>query len=226
MAASTRWACDAWMAGYFPDPRSAPADGPLALGEDFRASTLIDAYRQGIFPWPDDDGQVAWWSPDPRAVFMVGTVKRSRSLRQRIRNAGFRISTDTAFAAVMQACTDRPGEGTWITPSMQRAYARLHQLGHAHSLEVWSGDRLVGGLYGITVGAVFTGESMFHRMADASKVALAALDDHLADRQFSLIDAQLPTQHLIRMGAVAVPRSSFLTALHRLRDAEVTFSGS
>lgn len=211
------------MAGYFPDPRFAPSDAPLALGEDFRPSTLMDAYRQGIFPWPDGEGQVAWWSPDPRAVFMVGTVKRGRSLRQRIRNGGFRISTDTAFDEVMQACTVRPGEGTWITPSMQQAYEKLHRLGHAHSLEVWTGDCLVGGLYGITIGEVFTGESMFHRVRDASKVALAALDDHLLSRGFTLIDAQLPTPHLQRMGAVTIPRSSFLTALRRLRRADVQF---
>lgn len=211
------------MGVEFPDPQYAPADEPLAVGADFRPSTVLRAYRQGIFPWPDGTGQVYWWSPDPRAVFTVGTVRRSRSLRQRIRNAGFTVTTDAAFTAVMAACAVRPGEETWITPPMQRAYADLHRLGHAHSVEVWHDQRLVGGLYGITVGGVFTGESMFHRERDASKVALAALDDRLAQRGFGLIDAQLPTPHLTSMGAVTIPRSAFLAALARLRDAATTF---
>ncbi len=211
------------MAGMFPDPRTAPADAPLAVGKDFRPQTLIEAYDQGIFPWPDGSGSVFWWSPDPRAVFPVGTVRCSRSLRQRIRNGGLTVTTDQAFEQVMQACSERPGEGTWITAEMREAYGRLHVLGRAHSVEVWQGEHLVGGLYGITVGGVFTGESMFHRQRDASKIALVALDDHLADRGFALIDAQLHTDHLERMGAMLIPREAFLDALDRLRGRDCPF---
>lgn len=209
------------MAGLFPDPRLAPADAPLAVGEDFSSDTLLAAYRQGIFPWPDGRGAVYWWSPDPRAVFPVGTVRRPRSLRQRIRNGGFTTTVDRAFGDVIAACAWRPGEGTWITPAMRRAYVSLHELGHAHSVEVWQDGILAGGLYGIAVGGVFTGESMFHAVRDASKVALVALDEHLADRGFALIDAQMHTDHLEAMGAVEIPRSDFLDALDRLRDTGV-----
>jgi leucyl/phenylalanyl-tRNA---protein transferase len=211
------------MPSVFPDPLLAPGDAPLAVGEDFSPDVLLDAYGHGIFPWPDGAGEVYWWSPDPRAVIPVGTVRRPRSLRQRIRNGGFTITRDTAFDAVINACAVRPGEGTWITPSMRRAYTRLHRMGHAHSVEVWQDGRLVGGLYGIVVGAVFTGESMFHHVRDASKVALVALDDHLADRGFAMIDAQLHTDHLERMGAILVPRREFLDALNRFRRVPVGF---
>jgi leucyl/phenylalanyl-tRNA---protein transferase len=207
----------------FPDPHRAPADGPLAVGADLRPETLVEAYRSGIFPWPDGGRTVWWWSPDPRMVWPVGTVHRSRSLRRRMRTAGFETTTDTAFPAVVAACADRPGEGTWITPAMAEAYAVLHEQGHAHSVEVWRDDRLVGGLYGVAVGGVFTGESMFHRVPDASKVALVALDDHLVRRGFTLIDAQLPTDHLARMGAVPIPRRTYLQVLAAVRDAPVRF---
>ena len=207
----------------FPDPRQAPADAPLAIGEDFRPSTLVEAYRNGIFPWPDGGGEVFWWSPDPRAVFVVGSVKRSRSLRQVIRRDDLDVTLDTAFPAVMAACADRAEEGTWITQRMQAAYESLHRMGHAHSVEVWRDGVLVGGLYGIAVGGVFTGESMFHRVSNASKVALVALDDHLLDRGFSLIDAQLHTDHLESMGARMVDREAFLDVLHAVRDAPITF---
>ncbi|MEE8603712.1 leucyl/phenylalanyl-tRNA--protein transferase [Euzebya tangerina] len=184
---------------------------------------LLEAYAHGIFPWPDGRGEVYWWSPDPRAAFRVGSVRRSRSLRQRIRHGGFTVTRDEAFEAVMGACADRPGEGTWITPSMQTAYAVLHEAGHAHSVEVWQDADLVGGLYGIVIGGVFTGESMFHRVSDASKVALVALDDHLVTRGFTLIDAQLPTEHLLTMGAEILPRSTFLDELDRVRAHPVHF---
>lgn len=207
----------------FPDPRLAPADAPLAIGEDYRPSTLVEAYRNGIFPWPDGSGEVFWWSPDPRAVFVVGSVKRSRSLRQVIRRGDLDVTFDTAFPAVMAACAQRAEEGTWITRRMRAAYEALHRMGHAHSVEVWRDGTLVGGLYGITIGGVFTGESMFHRVSNASKVALVALDDHLLERGFALIDAQLHTDHLESMGARMVDRSSFLDVLHAVRDAPITF---
>ncbi|WP_370326315.1 leucyl/phenylalanyl-tRNA--protein transferase [Euzebya sp.] len=211
------------MHAIFPDPRTAPPDGPLAVGDDLRPATLVEAYRQGIFPWPDGRGSIWWWSPDPRAVFPVGGVHRSRSLRRRMRTSGFSTTTDTSFEQVVRGCAVRPGEGTWITQAMREAYAALHRLGHAHSVEVWDGDRLVGGIYGVAIGGVFTGESMFHRERDASKIALATLDDHLADRGFGLLDAQLHTDHLERMGAELWPRSAFLDVLAGLRDAPVSF---
>jgi leucyl/phenylalanyl-tRNA--protein transferase len=211
------------MAGLFPDPRLAPGDAPLAVGEDFSPQTLLEAYRQGIFPWPDGLGAVYWWSPDPRTVFRVGSVHRSRSLRRRLRTGGFSTTVDTAFDEVIAACATSRPEGTWITPAMRQAYGRLHRMGHAHSVEVWLDGRLVGGLYGVAVGGVFTGESMFHHVSDASKVALVTLDDHLAARGYSLIDAQLQTDHLTSMGAQQIPRRDFLDALERTRDAPVRF---
>ena len=209
----------------FPDPSKAPADAPLALGADLRPAVLLDAYRHGIFPWPDGRRAVYWWSPDPRTVFEIGSVHVSRSLARVLRQDRFRTTVDADFAGVMAGCADRPGEGTWITPEMRTAYERLHELGHAHSLEVWDeAGALVGGIYGVTVGAVFTGESMFHRVSDASKVALVRLDEHLASRGFALLDAQLHTGHLTSMGAVQLPRAEFLRRLAALRDADVRFA--
>ena len=212
------------MHSIFPDPRTAPADSPMAIGEDFRTETLLAAYRQGIFPWPEGNGAVLWWSPDPRAVFPIGGVRRSRSMRRLVRSGTYEVTVDRDFPAVVEACATRPGEGTWITPAMQAAYARLHAQGHAHSVEVWRGDTLVGGLYGVAVGRVFTGESMFHRESNTSKLALIALDDHLAERGFILIDAQLHTPHLESMGAVMVPRADFLDLLGATRDDTVPFA--
>lgn len=199
----------------FPDPASAPGDAPLAVGGDLRPATLLDAYRHGIFPWPTDDGELWWWSPDPRAVLPLGGPYVSRSLRKVLRSGRFRCTQDRAFGDVVAACADRRG-GTWILPVVRRAYVRLHELGHAHSVEVWEGDALVGGLYGVAVGASFTGESMFHRVGDASKVALVHLLAHLRARGFAMCDAQLPTPHLLAMGAEVVPRATFLD---RLADA-------
>lgn len=196
----------------FPDPHDAPPDAPLAVGGDLRPSTLVDAYRHGIFPWPTDDGELWWWSPDPRALLPLDGPKVSRSLRRTLRSGRLRCTVDAAFGEVVAGCADRPG-GTWILPAMRRAYRRLHDLGHAHSVEVWEGDALVGGLYGVTAGAAFTGESMFHRVSDASKVALVHLLTHLRERGFTVCDAQLPTPHLVSMGAHVVPRSEFLARL-------------
>lgn len=198
----------------FPDPRSTPGDEPLAWGGDLGPDTLLDAYTRGIFPWPGPDGTVFWWSPDPRAVLPLDGLHISRSLRRTLRSERFHGTRDTAFSAVVAACADRPGHGTWITPAMAAAYARLHRLGHAHSVEVWGrGKQLVGGVYGVTVGAAFMGESMFHRADDASKVALVHLVEHLRDRGFDLFDVQLPTPHLARMGAVELARDAYLERL-------------
>lgn len=198
----------------FPDPRSAPEDGPLAWGGDLEPPTLLDAYSRGIFPWPAPDGTLFWWSPDPRAVIPIDGLHVSRTLRRTLRSGRFRTSLDHAFPAVIAACAQRPGEGTWITPAMCAAFTRLHELGHAHSVEVWDPDDvLVGGVYGVVRGAAFMGESMFHRTNDASKVALVRLADHLRDAGFLLFDVQLPTPHLARMGAVELDRASFLDRL-------------
>lgn len=202
----------------FPDPRGAPGDAPLARGGDLEPETLIDAYTHGVFPWPHGDDEVYWWSPDPRAVFVPpDSVRVTRSLARTLRSARFRSTTDTAFEAVITACGERPGEGTWITPDLRAAYIRLHELGLAHSLEVWDADaQLVGGIYGVALGGAFMGESMFHRVPDASKVALVRLGEHLLDRGYRFLDAQLPTDHLLRMGVQVCSRARYL---HMLEEA-------
>jgi leucyl/phenylalanyl-tRNA--protein transferase len=207
----------------FPDPRTVPGDAPFAYGANYHPDVLIDAYRHGIFPWPYDDGEVYWWSPDPRAVITLEGLRISRSLRRTLRRCGWRCSVDEDFVGVMRACAEPRDTGTWITPEYMDGYARLHERGAAHSVEVWDGTDLIGGLYGIASGAVFSGESMFHRRTDASKVALVALRDHLAAIGGELIDCQLPTDHLTSLGAVAVPRSDFLDRLAVLRDRAVRF---
>lgn len=207
----------------FPDPRAAPGDGPLAWGGTTDAATLLDAYSHGIFPWPHD-GIAFWWSPDPRAVIPLDALHVSRSLRRTLKSGRFRCTVDRAFSDVVAACADRPGEGTWITAELIAGYEGLHARGVAHSVEVWDADeRLVGGLYGIALGAAFTGESMFHHATDASKVALVHLVARLRARGFTLLDAQVPTPHLASLGAVPVPRVVFLDALAAARRADVTF---
>lgn len=196
----------------FPDPRAAPADLPLAWGGDLEPATLLDAYAHGIFPWPAGD-LLFWWSPDPRAVLPLEGLHVPRSLRKSLRSGGLAWTTDEAFRDVVAGCADRPGEGTWITPDMADAYTRLHDLGFAHSVEVWRGGELVGGVYGVALGAAFMGESMFHRVTDASKVALVRLVEHLRRQGFALFDAQLPTAHLARLGAQEVARADFLDRL-------------
>lgn len=198
----------------FPDPRSSPGDGPLAWGGDLEPATLLDAYTRGIFPWPAPDGTVFWWSPDPRAIIPLEGLHVSRTLARTLRTGRMHTTRDQAFAAVITACADRSADGTWITSAMAAAYTKLHELGHAHSVEVWDDDHgLVGGVYGVVRGAAFMGESMFHRVSDASKVALVALVDHLRERGFCLFDVQLPAPHLSRMGAVALDRDDYLDRL-------------
>lgn len=210
----------------FPDPAEAPGDAPLAVGGDLSPPTLLDAYRRGVFPWPSA-GRVYWWSPDPRAVLPLDGLRVSRSLRRSLRSGRFRVTFDTACREVIEACAVRPDEGTWITPALRAAYARLHDLGHVHSVEVRDGGgRLVGGLYGVTVGGAFAGESMFHRVNDASKVALVHLVEHLRAQGFTLLDAQLPTPHLLRLGAVAVPRARFLEHLQAAGQLPVAFAAT
>lgn len=200
----------------FPDPETAliEPNGLLAAGGDLSPERLLYAYRHGIFPWYEAGQPILWWSPEPRAILRPDALKVSRSLRRSLRRAGFEYSADRAFSEVIAGCAGprQYTRGTWITPEMREAYERLHTLGWAHSIEVWQAGRLVGGLYGLYVGQVFFGESMFSRTTDASKAALVQLVRHLAGR-LVLIDCQQATAHLARLGAVSVPRRAFLEVL-------------
>ena len=194
----------------------------MAFRADLKPSTLADAYRRGIFPWPHPGVALPWFSPDPRAVIPLDGLHVSRSLRQRLRRCGWWTTVDTAFDEVIAACGRRPsGEGTWIGRDMEQAYGRLWRLGWVHSVEVWDGDELVGGLYGVAVGGCFTGESMFHRRTDASKIALVDLVDRWREAGGAFIDVQLPTEHLTSMGAVETPRDEYLARLDAVRDHHV-----
>ncbi|MFA9445234.1 leucyl/phenylalanyl-tRNA--protein transferase [Egicoccus sp. AB-alg6-2] len=209
----------AWV---LPDPHEADEDGVVGVGADLAPGTLVDAYRRGIFPWPHPGVPLPWFSPDPRGVLPVGAFHVSRSLRRRLRTCGWTTTVDASFPAVVAACGEARGEGgTWITGAMARAYTRLHELGWAHSLEVWDAGRLVGGVYGVQVGGVFTGESMFHRVADASKVALLDLLHRFAAAGGVLLDVQLTTPHLEGLGARDVARDRFLERLHAVADDDV-----
>lgn len=203
----------------FPAPNRALTEpnGLLAGGGSLNPRRLLQAYRQGIFPWYSSGQPILWWSPNPRLVLFPEGVNLSRSLRKTLRNGPFTVTADATFGAVIDACAAprAPGEGTWITPDMRRAYCRLHQLGHAHSIETWRQGELVGGLYGVAVGRVFYGESMFSGASNASKVALAALAAQLRRWDFALIDCQVRTDHLLRLGAVDIPRETFLQLLDR-----------
>jgi leucyl/phenylalanyl-tRNA---protein transferase len=206
----------------FPDPEAAGPGGVVGVGADLEPETLVHAYRQGIFPWPHPGAPLPWFSPDPRGVLPLDELRISRSLRQRLRGCGWHATVDAAFDQVIAACSEpRAGEGTWITARMRAAYRRLHRLGWAHSLEVWDGGTLVGGLYGVLLGGVFTGESMFHRATDASKVALVDLVARFAEAGGSLIDVQLVTPHLASLGARELPRGDYLALLRQVRDDPV-----
>ena len=201
----------------FPDPRAADAIGLLGAGADFEPPTIVAAYSAGAFPWPSRQQEFLWFSPDPRAILELDGLHISRRLRRTLRSGRFRATVDRAFPAVMAACALRPGEGTWITPNLFRAYVRLHQLGWAHSVEVWdSDDTLAGGLYGVGVGAMFGAESMFHRARDASKVAMAALMQHARAIGLQFVDIQVAPPHTLSMGAVEISRDAYL---RRLADA-------
>ncbi len=197
-------------------------NAPLAAGGDLEPGTLLAAYRCGIFPWPDTFGRELWWSPDPRAVLPLDGFHESRSLRRLRRRGVFAVTRDKAFKLVIRGCSNRP-EGTWITPPMMKAYARLHDLGWAHSVETWTGDILVGGIYGVAVGALFAAESMFHAMRDASKVALAELVEHLRDRGFVLLDVQFLTRHLTSLGAIEISREEYLKRLESAVTKDISF---
>ncbi len=210
----------------FPDPAAALADpnGLLAVGGDLAPERLEAAYRHGIFPWyEEDDGPILWWSPDPRGLLLPGELRITRSLRKTLRNGGMSVRVDSAFEAVIDACAGprRGSYGTWITSGMRHAYMQMHLLGHAHSVETWLGDELVGGLYGLAFGRAFFGESMFSHRTDASKVAFVALTNLAAALELAFIDCQLPNPHLDTLGVRGVPRATFLRWL-RAAVAEPT----
>ncbi len=198
----------------FPNPERADANGLLAAGGDLAPETLMTAYREGIFPWYEAGGPILWWSPDPRMVLFPDAFHRSRRLVRRMRQQCFRISENRAFTDVISACANRQ-EGTWITPEMIAAYTRLFDLGYARSIEIWKGDILVGGLYGVTMGRAFFAESMFHRWTDASKIAMAHLVEDARHEHWALIDCQFHTGHLASLGARTIPRREFLHFLER-----------
>jgi len=204
----------------FPDPAHALSDpnGLLAFGGDLSPQRLLAAYAHGIFPWYSQGDPLLWWSPDPRCVFMTDGVHVSRRLARALRKSTWTLSMDRAFARVVRECAaPRAREtGTWITPEMLAAYVRLHQLGYAHSLEVWDGELLVGGIYGVAIGRAFSAESMFSRANDGSKVALLALCRTLREGDCPLLDAQVPNSHLLRMGAVTLAREDYLRRLRQL----------
>lgn len=213
---------------FFPPVKTADRDGLLAFGGSLAPEWLLDAYCHGIFPWPmTADGEpLMWWSPDPRAVIELDRLHISRRLRRTCRQAFLRITYDRAFPAVIQGCSaegDRAG-ATWLTPAMIDAYVRLHQLGHAHSVEAWDGDRLAGGVYGVAIAGLFAAESMFYRVRDASKVALVHLVAHLQRRGYRLLDIQQLTPHSARMGAIEIPRREYLARLAVALGAPVSFN--
>lgn len=200
-------------------------NGLLAIGGDLKPARLLQAYRNGIFPWFDETQPLLWWSPDPRSVLYPKQIHVSRSLRKFIARKPYAVSCDTAFAAVMDGCAAprKTQKGTWITSEMRLAYLHLHELGHAHSIEVWDGTKLVGGLYGIGIGRAFFGESMFSEATNASKVALFTLAETLAAHGFHFIDCQVHNPHLESMGAVTIPRQRFLSELNKATIREKPF---
>lgn len=193
-------------------------DGLLAAGADLTPGRLIDAYSHGIFPWFNEGDPILWWSPDPRTVLAPRDFHASHSLRKRLKQRQFTVTADTAFAAVLDECAaPRPDDGgTWLTPPMKAAYLALHLQGHAHSIEVWMAGALAGGIYGVGLGQMFFGESMFSRRTDGSKIALACLAAQLGRWGFPWIDCQLETEHLLSLGAVAVPRRRFVAEVAHL----------
>jgi leucyl/phenylalanyl-tRNA--protein transferase len=198
----------------FPPVDSADEDGIVGIGADLEPGTLLAAYRAGLFPTPvGPDNVMAWWSPDPRAIIPLEGVHVSRSLRRSLNR--FDVTFDSDFRAVVAGCADPAREHGWITDEVAEAYGRLHDLGWAHSVEVWSGDgSLAGGMYGVAIGGLFAGESMFHRQSDASKVAMVRTAEHLVERGYRLFDVQWQTPHLASMGAIEVDRTRYLQLLN------------
>jgi leucyl/phenylalanyl-tRNA---protein transferase len=202
----------------FPPVHLATREGLLAAGGDLSVERLLLAYKSGIFPWYSDDDPILWWSPDPRLVLYPDEFKESKSLAKKIRQGVYRVTLDTVFEQVINACAQTRlsiGTGTWITGEMKAAYCRLHEHGFAHSVEAWCDNQLAGGLYGISIGHAFFGESMFSAMSNASKVCLVYLIRYLKERRFEFVDCQVSTDHLVSMGARNVSRRIFMAQLYR-----------
>jgi leucyl/phenylalanyl-tRNA--protein transferase len=203
---------------YFPPVEDADENGLLAIGGDLTPARLLLAYRSGIFPWFNEADPICWWSPDPRFVLYPSELKISKSMQQVVKKQTFQFSTNKAFKAVIHACSTTPRngqDGTWITNEMQEAYLHMHQLGYAHSAEAWLNNELVGGLYGIRLGNVFYGESMFSHVSNASKFAFIQYVQMLQKENVQLIDCQLHTQHLESLGATMIPRKTFMQHLQQ-----------
>ena len=220
------WVADKIVASHFPDVGAAlcEPDGLLAVGGDLEPQRLLDAYRQGIFPWYNEGQPIHWWSPDPRCVLRPDAIRVSRSLARSLSKEKFRVTFNRAFAEVVRGCSAprAPGSDTWITSEMRAAYTRLHELGYAVSVECWRGEELAGGLYGVVMGQVFFGESMFSRVTDASKVALVHLARRLREKNFCLIDCQVYSAHLRSLGAQLMPRGEFIGLLKQHCAARAT----
>jgi len=206
----------------FPPVHYAEPSGILAVGGDLAPERLLEAYSRGIFPWFSDDSPIIWWSPDPRFVVYPGKVKVSRSMRKVLERGIFRITFDTAFMEVVTECSmpRKHEQGTWITEDMIEAYVKLHAMGFAHSVEAWNGDTLAGGLYGVSLGRVFFGESMFSRESNASKAAFITLAINLRRSGFDIIDSQVHTDHLESLGAFEMPREEFIGIIKKSLSAE------
>lgn len=214
---------------YFPSASRASPEGLVAIGGRLTTDRLLDAYRHGIFPWPANQFEpLLWWSPDPRAILLLEGMYVSARLQRRLRRGEFRFAANSTFEQVIAACATGPGRegGTWLTPDMMAAYAELHRLGHAHCVEAWLGDQLVGGVYGVAIGGLFAAESMFHRHRDASKAALARLVGHLRARGYQLLDVQQWTPHTGRLGVVEIPRREYLKRLAAVVDMPVAFGAT
>jgi leucyl/phenylalanyl-tRNA--protein transferase len=211
---------------FFPPPSHATSDGLIAMGGDLSCEWLLDAYRHGIFPWPvHAEDPMLWWSPDPRAILPLDGLHVSRRLKRRLQAGEFEAVYDTAFEAVIRNCSVGPGRegGTWLTPEMIDAYCALHLRGDAHSVECWQNGKLVGGAYGVAIGGLFAAESMFYRVRDASKAALAYLVRHLDQRGYRLLDVQQWTPHTGSLGVVEISRDEYLRRLQEVVDLPVTF---
>lgn len=211
---------------FFPPAARAAPEGLVFVGGRLTVERLLDGYRHGIFPWPAYPGEpMLWWSPDPRAILPLDGMYVSQRLRRSMSSRKFEVRANTAFGEVLEGCATGHGRehGTWLTPDMIEAYTRLHALGHAHSVETWSEGKLVGGVYGVAIGGLFSAESMFYRQRDASKVALARLVEHLRGRGYALLDVQQWTPHTGRLGVVQISRGEYLERLPEAVNMPVTF---
>jgi leucyl/phenylalanyl-tRNA--protein transferase len=211
---------------FFPPAGRATPEGLVAVGGAVTTARLLDAYRHGIFPWPTQSYEpMLWWSPDPRAILPLDAMHVPERLQRRIRRGEFDFRANTAFEQVIRECSRGHGreQGTWLTPEMIAAYTELHRLGHAHSVECWQDEKLVGGVYGVAIGGLFAAESMFYRVRDASKAAVARLVEHLRARSYQLLDVQQWTPHTAQMGVVEIPRREYLARIAALVELPVTF---